>query len=1464
MKTKLDSIIIIAMIAISLVSFAHADSILTVPNYHNADYDYTGHANYQVQHTTSKHMTVSLTESIKFKTDGNFGQGLQNDQTQDISTSKKTVSFSDDLTLRIVHVAKITTIITVIPTENSQSITSIEKLANVDRIRFTGRSIVVDSVPSTTQDTPSKLFREMSVDTILYNKQANDLEKELQNLLSQSTGMIILGTNHDLLVINSISNNLGNSISSFGNIISSQNNPTLLVVLLPLSGYILIRSENDRIKIKNTRQFFCLFFIVLLMSSTAITPLSISHSYWGMAFADGTEPNNDTISSNSTVPTNSTTPINYAILNNDTASISLTPIQNQSDIINPQNIIISSSQSNTTVSDPLVLEDVIEASLSNMTNSSNSQVNETNSSRNDMSSSLGISDTVEATANTLPDHNVVSLGIADTVNATTNHTVSNNTGVSGIITQPELPNATKSFNFTSLDGKVGKAVQANGTLELLGTGYITQKVNNTNSVKNFTISALVQPDYTQGSSVFTVISKDNQFALTINNMISPHGIAQFSVFDGIKWNTVNSTGIIQNWTHLAATYNGTDIAIYVNGTQQNSLRLPGVLTITDDGHLTPVTPDHLASNSDVVIGATIDTIRDYAKDRFSGQIKDVNFYSTLLDQSQIQQLYVLDTQGVQSGPISASVPMAESVSISDSILALVNSTSGITNGTGINATSINGTGINGTGINGTGINGTGINGTGINGTGINATALSVVPTITNLKSSYTIGENPEFEFKIFKDSDINKIKKTVKASMQQNGWNEKNTTISVTVTAPDGTIIPLKSQFKKMKEGQFDIKILSKKYGKPGMYTITTTMIRDGKTYTTQDQYAWGLVSLNTQKSIYSPGDTANMTVVVLDSGGHPVCDANLSVLVTDPSSHITTLVSGVGVSAGSECGLYNAQYATTVPGNYTVNVSATADSIQTNFNTSFLAQNNIPFDIIRTAQSKIDPVNNPNMFNVKIDVSSFVNQTGVTIKESVPSVLNITTDASVQTIGDSKILTWNKNMIGTKTSVQYSYAVPLVFPQLYALGPVQITYGNQTFTEARQWFVANDPLSVAKLYLHAATSSNAPTDGEKSTALPVGTLAANSGTGFEDLSMSSFIGTSTSTVTISGLAQTARQDNYIARFTSSQLAAQTIPSGTWTFALQTSEANTAANSFLAASLYVWRPSTSSVVGYIYDNSTGVGTEWGASKTGKVVTVSGGSVAAADGDVLVFEVWRTGSQGSATARVQTIFFDGTTDVTDGATAAAASASYVQSPANLIFKNTRLYLHAATSSNAPTDGEKSTALPVGTFQGNSGTGFEDLSMSPHIGTSQTTKTISGLAQTARQDNYIARFTSSQLAAQTIPSGTWTFALQTSEANTAANSFLVASLYVWRPSTSSVVGYIYDNNTGVGTEWGTTTTGKVVTVSGGSVAAADGDVLVFEVWRTGSQGSATARVQTIFFDGTTDVTENGNAPSAARLY
>ncbi|MDR7537429.1 MAG: hypothetical protein QN183_13820 [Armatimonadota bacterium] len=179
--------------------------------------------------------------------------------------------------------------------------------------------------------------------------------------------------------------------------------------------------------------------------------------------------------------------------------------------------------------------------------------------------------------------------------------------------------------------------------------------------------------------------------------------------------------------------------------------------------------------------------------------------------------------------------------------------------------------------------------------------------------------------------------------------------------------------------------------------------------------------------------------------------------------------------------------------------------------------------------------------------------------------------------------------------------------------------------------------------------------------------------------------------------------------------------------------------------------------------------------------------------------------------------------------------------------TRLFLRDLASPNAPSNGEKSAALPVGTFKGNSGAGYEDRSLNTTAGASGVTKTITTLAQTAHQDLYIARFTSSPLAAQTIQAQTWTLRLSVAESNAAANAYLILSLYAYRPSTGEVVGYIWDSDTTIGSEWPTTETAVSVTFNGAALNVSAQDVLVLEVWAHAVQGMAASYTLTVGLNG-----------------
>jgi len=138
----------------------------------------------------------------------------------------------------------------------------------------------------------------------------------------------------------------------------------------------------------------------------------------------------------------------------------------------------------------------------------------------------------------------------------------------------------------------------------------------------------------------------------------------------------------------------------------------------------------------------------------------------------------------------------------------------------------------------------------------------------------------------------------------------------------------------------------------------------------------------------------------------------------------------------------------------------------------------------------------------------------------------------------------------------------------------------------------------------------------------------------------------------------------YLSRFSSQALAAQTISANTWTLAAAVKESDANAESITIASIYVYRPSTSAVVGFVYDSDTALGVEYTTSEDGQVYSLSGSAVTAQNGDILVLEYWVHSTQLLALGYTNTLYFDGTTNVVDSTTTDAAS--YLKTPQVLTF------------------------------------------------------------------------------------------------------------------------------------------------------------------------------------------------------
>ncbi len=190
-------------------------------------------------------------------------------------------------------------------------------------------------------------------------------------------------------------------------------------------------------------------------------------------------------------------------------------------------------------------------------------------------------------------------------------------------------------------GEVDVQKTSNQTLlGFSGEGYVAKKIISTNNLKGFSLSTWVKPDYTKGSAQFTIVSKENAFVLGINNDIKPYKTAQFSIFNGIKWITIQSTTQIddQKWTHLAVTFDGNTSSIYVNGKLESSVQIEGIPSYSTDGLLETIHVKVISSDSSLVVGAYQDSVRGVVLQQFSGLISDLKLYNLSLDHLFVEKI----------------------------------------------------------------------------------------------------------------------------------------------------------------------------------------------------------------------------------------------------------------------------------------------------------------------------------------------------------------------------------------------------------------------------------------------------------------------------------------------------------------------------------------------------------------------------------------------------------------------------------------------------------------------------------------------------------------------------------------------------------------------------------------------------------------------------------------------------------
>ena len=227
-----------------------------------------------------------------------------------------------------------------------------------------------------------------------------------------------------------------------------------------------------------------------------------------------------------------------------------------------------------------------------------------------------------------------------------------------------------------------------------------------------------------------------------------------------------------------------------------------------------------------------------------------------------------------------------------------------------------------------------------------------------------------------------------------------------------------------------------------------------------------GVASINTKKPIYYPNETAEIIMVVLNTTGHLVSNANVTLTIAAPDNDTVILTASNGEITETEKGIYQASYAaTSLEGNYGMTITAIGDNVNSTMFSTFTVRSYYEFDIIRNTPVTTDPWLGP--IESSITIISHINSTNATtfnFTEVLPASFEIINSGGAIITNDNSnnktLLTWAG--LSNNSVVNYSTNLPLVTPELYQLGPSFVSYESDIsniFYEARPWFLAVDPI---------------------------------------------------------------------------------------------------------------------------------------------------------------------------------------------------------------------------------------------------------------------------------------------------------------------------------------------------------------------------------------------------------------------
>lgn len=280
---------------------------------------------------------------------------------------------------------------------------------------------------------------------------------------------------------------------------------------------------------------------------------------------------------------------------------------------------------------------------------------------------------------------------------------------------------------------------------------------------------------------------------------------------------------------------------------------------------------------------------------------------------------------------------------------------------------------------------------------------------------------------------------------------------------------------------------------KPGTYTLSMSLYTPSGVDIYEQTFTWGVLAINVNKSVYTPGETAHIQMAALREDGHTICDANLELTVTSPSNAATI----VPITPSGKCGPnnvidvpdYSAYYQISDIGTYTL----TLINKDTNYkiSDSFYVETYVPFSIERTGPTRIFP---PADYVVSIIVTPNEQFTGtitdyapdnftiskVSVSESSTSTKKLKKQSGVpihiENLGKETAISAEVSWKPGKTYVlTYTFNAPDISPYMFTLGPATLNAQPEKNIKPIVTQPASTTTSSAFIVEEQAETENAP-----------------------------------------------------------------------------------------------------------------------------------------------------------------------------------------------------------------------------------------------------------------------------------------------------------------------------------------------------------------------------------------------------